>query len=329
MKVCAIGCGEHAAGFHGPSLARYAAAHPGFELTACCDLQAPRAERYRERFGFARSYTDPGTMLAAETPDAVVLVVPEPVTCTLACDVLERGLPLLLEKPPGRNLAELDRIRAAAEHGFGHPVPHQVALNRRHVPLVREARRLLDARGGPEALQHIQYEMTRVDRRDADFSATAIHGIDAVRYLAGADYASVRFRYREFPELGPGVANIFLDALMTSGATAQLAFCPVAGVVVERATLHFRDATVYVRLPMWNAYDSPGSLEHVEKGRLVLAVAGEAGAPSFVLGGFDAQNTAFFDALGAGRPPSPSLLEARESVAVAEKIQQREKEFTP
>lgn len=323
MKVCHIGCGEHAAGFHGPSQARYAASHPGFELAACCDLDGARAERHRQQFGFARSYADAGAMLAAERPDAVVLVVPEPITCAAACDVLGRGLPLLLEKPPGRNLQELDRIRAAAG-----AIPHQVALNRRYAPLVRETRRRLDTRGGPEALQHIQYEMTRVDRRDPDFSATAIHGIDAVRYLAGADYAQVRFRYREFPELGPGVANIFLDAVMTSGATAQLSFCPVAGVVVERATLHLKDESFYLRIPMWNAYDSPGRLEHVQKGRLAAEVQGDAGAPSFVLGGFDAETEAFFDALAAGRAPSPSLSEARQSVAVAEQIQHRVKEWS-
>jgi predicted dehydrogenase len=253
----------------------------------------------------------------------VVLVVPEPITCAVACDVLGRGIPLLLEKPPGRTLAELDRIRAAAG-----TIPHQVALNRRYSPLVRETRRRLDAHGGPDALQHIQYEMTRVDRRDPDFSATAIHGIDAVRFLSGSDYDQVRFRYRELPELGPGVANIFLDALMTSGATAQLSFCPVAGVVVERATLHLQDESFYLRIPMWSAYDSPGRLEHVQKGRLAAEVLGDPEAPSFVLGGFDAETEAFFDALAAGRAPSPSLAEARQSVAVAEKIQQREREFS-
>jgi predicted dehydrogenase len=322
MKICQVGCGEHASGYHGPSQARYAESHPGFERSACCDFDGAKAEAYRSAFGFARSYTDLARMLDTERPDAVVLVVPEPATCAVACEILGRGLPLLLEKPPGRTLAELDRIRAAAG-----ALPHQVALNRRYAPLLVETRHQLEARGGPGVLQHIQYEMTRVDRRDPDFSATAIHGIDAVRSLAGADYAEVRFRYREFPELGPGVANIFLDAVMTSGATAQLSFCPVAGVVVERATLHVKDDTLYVRIPMWDAYDAPGRLEHVQRGRLLKGIAGQAGAPSFVLGGFYGETEAFFDALAAGRAPGPSLADARQSVAVAECIHRREKEF--
>ena len=108
-------------------------------------------------------------------------------------------------------------------------MPHQVAFNRRFAPLVREMRRHLKALPEAQAIQHLHYEMTRVDRRDPDFSVTAIHGIDAVRYLAASDFAEVRFRYQEHPALGPGVANIFMDAVMASGATAHLAFCPNAG----------------------------------------------------------------------------------------------------
>ena len=100
-------------------------------------------------------------------------------------------------------MAEVDRLIAAAERG-GRTVPHQVAFNRRFAPLVRELRRRIEEAG---PLQHLHYEMTRVERRDPDFSTTAIHGLDAVRYLAGCDYAEARFRYRELPELGRGVAE--------------------------------------------------------------------------------------------------------------------------
>ena len=72
MKLCAIGCGEHAASSHGPAQARYAAEHPDVVLAACSDLDPARAERHRERFGFARGYSDPWAMLEAERPDAVV-----------------------------------------------------------------------------------------------------------------------------------------------------------------------------------------------------------------------------------------------------------------
>jgi myo-inositol 2-dehydrogenase/D-chiro-inositol 1-dehydrogenase len=255
-------------------------------------------------------------------------VVPDSVTAELGAGLLERGLPLLIEKPPGRTVEEVDRLIAAAERGGrgAAPVPHQVAFNRRFAPLVREARRRLAAIGPPTAIQHLHYEMTRVDRRDPDFSTTAIHGFDAVRFLAGGDYAEARLRYQELPGKGPGVANIFVDAVMTTGATAHLAFCPVAGVVVERAVVHAGANTLFLRVPMWGAYDSPGRLEHLAGGTLVADLAGE-GTDAAVLGGFDGEYEAFLGDLAAGRAPSPSLRESRPSVRIAECVRHREKEF--
>jgi hypothetical protein len=69
-----------------------------------------------------------------------------------------RGLPTLLEKPPGLDVAEIDRLSAAATRTGA---PHLVAFNRRFVPLVRELARRLAALGGPEAVHHLRYEMAR------------------------------------------------------------------------------------------------------------------------------------------------------------------------
>ena len=330
MKFCMIGCGEHAVSSHGPALAKCAAALPGLELAACCDLDAARAEQYRQRFGFARACTDVRAMIDAERPDAVALVVPASLTCGLGCLVLEQGIPLLLEKPPGETVAEVDRLSAAAGAGGGGglDVPHQVAFNRRHVPLVKALRERLAALGEPP--QHVRYEMVRVNRRDPDFSTTAIHAIDAVRFIAASDFAEVRFRYREWPNLGPGVANIFMDAVMVSGATAHLAFCPVAGVVVERAEVHAQDHTFFLEVPMWNGHDTPGRLAHLARGSIVEDIRGPRegdGAAPYELGGFHDQYRAFFAALTAGRPPAPSLAATRQSVEVAEAIRSRRSEY--
>jgi myo-inositol 2-dehydrogenase / D-chiro-inositol 1-dehydrogenase len=330
MKFCMVGCGDHAVSSHGPALAAYAASHPGFELSGCCDVDLARAERFRERFGFSRAYRDVQSMLDAERPDAVAVVVPVALTCDLGSGILDQGVPLLLEKPPGETVSEVDRLSAAARAGGrdGCDVPHQVAFNRRHVPLVTALRERLAALDAP--LHHIRYEMVRVNRRDADFSTTAIHAIDAVRFITASDFATVRFRYRDWPALGPGVANIFMDGLMASGATAHLAFCPVAGVVVERAEVHACDHTFFLEVPMWNGYDTPGRLTHLERGAVVDELRGPRegdGAAPYELGGFSNQYTAFFAALAAGRPPAPGLAATRQSVAIAEAMRARRSEY--
>jgi predicted dehydrogenase len=325
MKLCMIGCGEHARVAHGPSQSRCARERTGLVLAGCCDLDAERAESFRREFGYARAFTDPGAMLDVERPDAAVVVVPVERTVAVGSLVLERGIPLLLEKPPGETVAEVDRLIAATVKGGD--VPHQVAFNRRHAPLMRELRRRIEAAG---PLQHLHYEMTRVERRDPDFSTTAIHGLDAVRYLAGCDYATARFHYRELPGLGPGVANIFVDAIMTSGATAHLAFCPVAGVMVERATVHAHGHTLFLHVPMWSGVDSPGRLWHFVGGKLSDDLSGDQigdGTQLFELGGFYRETVAFLDAVAADRRPSPSLAESRQSVEIAQRIRERAPEF--
>ena len=326
MRVCQIGCGEHARVAHGPSQARLARERAGLVLAGCCDLDARRAESFRRDFGYARGHGDPAAMLEAEKPDAVVVVVPVARTVAVGSLVLEQGIPLLLEKPPGETTAEVDRLVAASERS-GRPVPHQVAFNRRYAPLVRELRRRIEA---AHPLSHLHYEMARVERRDPDFSTTAIHGLDAVRYLAGCDYAHARFRYRELDELGRGVANILVDAVMASGATAQLAFTPVSGVLVERAAAHAHGHSLYLQVPIWGGVDSPGRLLHYEGGRLAEDVAGDRcgdGTGLFELGGFYRETAAFLDALAEGRSPSPGLRESRQSVEIAECIRARRDEY--
>lgn len=319
MKFCQIGCGRHALGYHGPSQAKYAAAHPAFERAACCDPDEGRASTYRERFGFARAYTDLETMLEREKPDAIALAVPPEISCELGCAVLGRGLPSLLEKPPGLDVAEIDRLIAVAARTGA---PHLVAFNRRFVPLVRELARRLATLGGPEAVHHLRYEMVRHDRNDPDFSITAIHGIDLVRFLARTDYDEASFRYRAHPSRGPGVADMLIDARLASGATASLGFSPVGGAVLERLVVHAEGHTFLLRIPMWNGFDAPGRLEHLASGSLAEDRPG-GDAAEFELGGFYGEYLAFFEAIEAGRAPEPGLVASRQSVEVAEALRAR------
>jgi hypothetical protein len=119
---------------------------------------------------------------------------------------------------------------------------------------------------------------------------------------------------------------------MTSGAAAHLAFCPVAGVLVERATVHAHGHTLFLHVPMWAGVDSPGRLWHFVGGRLEAEVGGDVcgdGTALFELGGFYRETASFLDALAEGRAPSPSLAESRQSVEIAERIRQRRDEYRP
>jgi len=312
---------------HGPAFAKYAASHPHTELAACCDLDAAKAASYRQRFGFARHYTDVPEMLNTEKPDAVCLIAPVNVTCELSCRIMEMRYPLLMEKPPGMNVGETDRMIAVAERCG---VPNQVAFNRRYTPLIRELKRRLATQFQPGEIQHLRYDFTRIGRKDVDFSTTAIHGIDTVRFLAGSDYRYIRFRYQALPQFGATVANIFMDCEMASGATAHLNFCPMSGAVTERATVHLHDNTFFLNIPVWKAFDAPGRIQHVVKDAIQSDLSGTEisdGAEAFELGGFYGENAAFFEDVRAGRHPAGDLRSARQSVDVANCIRERRDEY--
>ncbi|MBN1349816.1 Gfo/Idh/MocA family oxidoreductase [candidate division KSB1 bacterium] len=323
FKICTIGCGSLATSQHGPAFVKYATSHPQTELTACCDLVEERARSYKEKFGFRRYYTDNVEMLNREKPDAVCLIAPVDLTCELSCQILQMGYPLLVEKPPGRTPEELGRMIAAAESTGAIT---QVSFNRRYAPLIREIKSLLAGQLADRPIQYLRYDFYRYNRMDADFSTTAIHGIDAVRFLTGCDYERIQFHYQQFPELGYQVANIFMDCKMTSGAVAHLNFCPIAGVTIERATINALDHTFFLDTPIWGEFDSPGKILHFQNNQLKLELSGDElpeGTETFELSGFYGENAAFFDDLRAGRRPACDLKDARQSVEIAHCIRER------
>lgn len=327
FRICVIGCGALSTRAHGPSYRRYADRHADVELAACCDLDTERAEAYRIAFGFGRAYVDYRAMLDTERPDAVCLMAPVDKTCELSCAVMNMGFPLLMEKPPGLDREQCMQMIAAAEASG---VANQVAFNRRYVPLVRHLKQDLDRRCPPEDIQYLRYDFFRINRRDQDFSTTAIHGIDTVRFLAGSPYRRIRCRYQELDHLGSGVANLYLDCEMASGAMAYLDFCPVTGVLIERATINAYDQTWFLEIPLWGAFDAPGRLRCVTQGTVTEEVDGgllEGAEQMHIASGFYDENASFFDDLRAGRRPQGDIRSGLQSVEIAACLRSRRAEY--
>lgn len=327
LNICVIGCGWLATGYHGPALRLYANTHPKAVLAGCCDLDLQKARDFQGRFGFCAAWSDYRAMLEAVKPNVVCLFIQPCDMARVGIEIMQSGCALLLEKPPGETVAETDRLITAARESS---TRNRVAFNRRYMPLMRELKKLLDMRPLPGQIQHIRYDFSRVNRTDADFSTTAIHGIDAVRFLAGGDYVSARFHYQPLPDIGPTVANFFIDAKLHGGVTAHLNFCPMAGVAVERVTVHAHNHTYFLHLPVWNAFDTPGKLQHLVSDKLVLDVDGiqvAACGDEFVTNGFYEESASFFDDLIAGRSSKGDLASSRQSVEIAQSIRERKVEY--
>jgi len=323
-----IGCGYLSVDQHGPAVTKYIQRHGGVEFSACCDIDEKKALEFKEKFNIPRHYTNYLEMLDSEKPGAVSLICPVDITAEFSCKIMERGYPIILEKPPGLNSAETRRmIDVAHKHG----VPNQVAFNRRYIPLIQRLMEILDSLDATNEIMDICYRMIRVDRRDPDFATTAIHGIDLVRYIAGADYKHVDFRYHEFPQYGEGVKNIHINGVMTSGTVIHMDFLPMSGAVTERLEVNTHKGLFRIEVPAW-AYgeDKHGRITHMRNREVILSetcVDLVGSSEEYMINGMYHENESFLNDIREGRKPEGDIVSGLQSVEIADCISGKKSEY--
>jgi len=317
LKAVLIGAGNHAEYVHGPSLARYAKEHPEeLELAAVFTRREERARLFREQFGFARSYADVNQMLEAERPDWCFVCVPIEATREVAGAVMERGVPVLYEKPPGKNLQE---ARELAEISVRTGTPNAVAFNRRWAPCTQQALAWI-AEHGP--VEYVHARMLRFKRMDEEFAfGTGIHLLDCVRLLAEAGAGGIARARTVRTRAASGAFNFTVDLDFRSGARGRCDILPTCGSLDETYVLYGKEATVVASLP-WagGGKTTPGRAELWVEGKLVEAACLPAD-PLYLGSGFYQQVAAFVAARREGRRPTPSSEEAVASVALATAVQ--------
>lgn len=320
MRIGLIGCGNHSNKVYAPSLLRYRREHPDTLLAGCCDINRQNAELFAQRVGFERSYTDYKEMLEKEQPDAVMLITPYHITARVASEMFEKGCPVFIEKPPG---ASFDECRELVDLLKTKPCLHQVAFNRRHIPVIRRLKRDITEKNTP--MQHIDYQMYRIKRLDSDFYATAVHGVDLVCNLARGNCMEASFMYKELNQFGSGVMNILIQLLFDSGMTAQLSFCPVSGEVMERLTVTTDGGTYFVNTPMWSNSDN-GELIFRNKD-IQEALSASDGDAMFESNGFWHQLDSFFEHVREGKQPADSLFTCLDTMRLVDLIRTKESRY--
>ena len=324
FKICSIGCGNMARTGHGPAFKKYAETYPDTCLAACCDIVPESAEYFKEKFGFQKAYTDYKAMLLQENPDAVSLISPVDKTVDMAIQILKMGFPLILEKPPGRNKQEINKLSTVAKQAN---VFVRVAFNRRYTPLLAKLKAFIKY----ENIYNITYQMYRKDRRDDDFSTTAIHAIDAVKFIADSDYKTIDFTYQQVPNEAENIANIYLNATMKNGAVAQLSLVAMGGTVAERISVNTNKATYFVELPFWSNPDSPGKLTRIVGNDITHLITGDQLVDScdmFEESGFYEENRTFFELVRSGSSAFQDIDSGLQSVEIADFIRKRKTKYT-
>ena len=171
---------------------RLATGAGGARLGAIVD-PTPAARAFAERLG-APCFADVGDMLAASSPAGAIVAAPNDAHLPLSLALMGRKIPLLVEKPIAATLAD---ARALADAAKVEGVAVLVGHHRRHNPIVKAAKRVLDeGRLGrvvsvaamatflkPEPYFELDWRRRRPG--GGPVLINLIHEIDLVRHLCG------------------------------------------------------------------------------------------------------------------------------------------------
>lgn len=207
LRLAVIGTG--ALGRHH---ARILAAQPDIELTAVVDKSAENGNRVAEACG-TRWASDPAEVL--DLVDAAVIAVPTRAHRPVAEQFLERGIPVLVEKPLA---ADLDDARALVELADRRGVPLQVGHVERFNPATVAAKALC---GVPKYVR--SERLSPFSFRSTDIGVVhdlMIHDLDLLLDLVGAPVVSVEALGLAL--MGPGEDVVQARIRFATGCIADL-----------------------------------------------------------------------------------------------------------
>ncbi|MCZ6636418.1 MAG: Gfo/Idh/MocA family oxidoreductase [bacterium] len=306
VKLALIGAGNHCRGNHAPALAKYATDHPDrVALVGVCDLESEKAERFVREFGFQKAFTDYREMMEEAQPDGCVCVMPIQHIVPLAKALMQMGMPVTVEKPPGVSIAESrELVEVARETG----VTHMVSVNRRLQPLIQRAKQWALEQG---PLRYVRASILRHNRREDFFiSGTGIHCVDTLREIGGeiADY-------KMFTQEGePDWYHVVFR--FASGAIGTLDILPSDGSVEERYELFGEGYRVDARVQT----SAHPRVRCWKDNHIVVDERPPEGEPDFMRLGPYAETHEFVCALEEGRPAWPTIEDVFPSLELAYKL---------
>jgi myo-inositol 2-dehydrogenase/D-chiro-inositol 1-dehydrogenase len=200
------------------------------ELGAICDLDETKAERARRRFGFGETYTDFREMLETEKPDAVFCVGGPKVHHSVGIEVLKRGYPLYVQKPPAPSSAA---AREMAEAAASEEVVCHVGFNFRFAPAVQQAKSILRSEEfGQPLLGIFRYGLCAGRTAAAYVIDQHCHLLDLARFLLG-DVRALQVTRSGLADARDYVAAVSFE----SGVVGTLNF--TSGQIVDKEFCYF------------------------------------------------------------------------------------------
>jgi len=111
VRIAFVGCGGHANHSLYPVLHRI----PEIDLVAVVDRVEEKRLSVQRRFGARQAYAEVDVMLDAEAPEGVCIVGPPQMHYEVGMQILERGIPIFVEKPSAIDFESARRLAQCAD----------------------------------------------------------------------------------------------------------------------------------------------------------------------------------------------------------------------
>jgi myo-inositol 2-dehydrogenase / D-chiro-inositol 1-dehydrogenase len=256
LRLAIIGCGNWSSRMHLPALVRLAKTQDVCYV-GVCDLDKDKAAHYAGQLpGAAAVHESVDRVIEDVKPDGVLVLVPPAVAATVIEQVARHRIAFLTEKPPAPDTATHRRLIEQVGD-----LTHVVAYNRRHAPYIRQARQWMEQ----VRIQLVTVLFSRYQRREPDFTTTAVHAIDTAWYLAGGDVATLRI---EAARAGAAI-SYFVSGWTKKGVRIDILMTPDTASAVEHYAIRGAERTVFVSCPQPSMMDLPGFVERHEANQVV------------------------------------------------------------
>ena len=299
----------------------------GVRLRACADVRRDRAEALAASSSGAVATDDWRAAVTRPDVDVVVVATTNDSLVDVTCAAVEAGKHVLVEKPAGRSVGELDRAIAAAAASRRLV---RVGFNHRYHPALQKARALLDA-GAAGELMFVRARYGHGGRPGYDTEWRAnpqlsgggelidqgVHLIDLARWFLG-DFPGVSGFARTYFWNMPVDDNAFL---LLRTARDQAAFLHVSCTEWKNLfSFEIYGKTAKLQI------DGLGGSYGVERLTLYQMLP-EMGPPDTTVWEYPRGDQswalefdAFLEDIRLGRQPSPGLADARAALSIVEQI---------
>ena len=313
-----IGCGI-ISGAHLNAAARL----PGIKMVAAAELNEARLNATAEKYGIARRYRDWHDLVADPEVQGVVICLPEGLHEPVATEAARRGKHILVEKPMGRDLAECDRMIAAARDAgvrlmvgqvvrrfANHALARQWLDERRIGRVARVVRRRLMNNVLPDPKRR-PWASDPALASDWLLYGFGVHDYDALLWLLDTEAETVAAEGRRGSAQWAGWDRISSEITLRNGVTAEVTL------------------SLFSEEQVWDTVvtGSGGTLEILKKSVVLNGAPTEVSSKDE--GAFQAQLAEFAACIRDGKEPGSSGRNVRATMALLEGVKRSLEENRP